>query len=75
MIKCPDCKHTMKIDYIPMSFKINPNIIVQDVKVDVCAECGFEAVPENEYELVRKRVHEIAKITKEALVVTKIHEK
>lgn len=70
---CPDCKGHFRTDFIPMTFKINPNIIVQDVKVHVCIKCGFESVTEDEYEVVRKRVHEIAKIGKESLVVTKVH--
>ena len=74
LLVCPDCKHNMRIDFIPMTFKINPNIIVQDVKVDLCERCGFEAVPEDEYEFVRKKVHEIARVTRDALVVTKLHE-
>lgn len=75
ILSCPECKHEMKTDHTTMAFKINPNIIVQDVKVDVCGRCGFEAVPEDEYEFVRKKVHEIAKVTKEAIVVTKFHGK
>ena len=75
MLKCPQCKNEFKIDYMPMTFKINPNIIVQDVKVHICSRCGFESIPEDEYEFVRKKVHEIAKIKTEAIVVTKLHEK
>lgn len=72
MVKCPISKHEMKVDYIPMTFKINPNVIVQNVKVHKCVACGFESVPEDEYERVRKKVHETSKVGKEAIVVTKI---
>jgi len=72
MVKCPLSKHKMKIDYIPMTFKINPSIIVQNVMVHKCMACGFESIPEDEYERVRKKVHEISKVAKEAIVVAKI---
>ena len=72
MVRCPISKHKMKIGYIPMTFEINPNIIVQNVKVHKCVACGFESIPGDEYERVRKKVHRIAKVAKDAIVVTKI---
>jgi hypothetical protein len=55
-----------------MTFKVNPDVIVQNVMVHKCMACGFESVPEDEYERVRKKVHEISKIGKGSIVVTKI---
>ena len=55
-----------------MTFKINPNIIIQNVMVHKCEACGFESIPEDEYERVRKKVHKIAKVAKKAIVVAKI---
>lgn len=63
----------MKMEYRPMTFTINPNIIVQDVKTNVCGRCGMDSVSQDEYELVRKKVHRVAKVGGNSLVVTYLH--
>lgn len=58
-MECPDCKHRMVEETEPMTFKLNPNVIVQKVKVNKCNNCGFSSVSENEYERVRKQLQGI----------------
>ncbi len=67
-MQCPECKNRMVVDSEPMTFKINPNVIVQKVKISKCDKCGFSCVSEAEYEKIRKEVHEV-KATKGAIVV------
>ena len=70
MTMCPYCKKVkMKVDTKSMTFKFNPNVIVEKVKYEVCPRCGFECIPEEEYERVRKLVHSVAKIAKKAKIV------
>ena len=58
---CPQCKNknTTILEKEPMTFKVNPNVIVQFVEVNRCTNCGFESISEKEYEEVRKLVHEV----------------
>jgi hypothetical protein len=56
---CPECKHETRIDKESMTFKFNPEVIVQDITIDRCENCGFECVSEEEYEKVRKLVHQV----------------
>jgi YgiT-type zinc finger domain-containing protein len=68
-MKCPQCKHeTFVEEKEPMTFRVNPNVIVQNVAVDRCTNCGFESIAEKEYERVRKMVHKV-KAPHEATVV------
>lgn len=67
-MQCPECKSKMTIEFEPMNFKINPNIIVQKVKINKCKCCGFSSMSEDEYEKIRKEVHQV-KATKGAIVV------
>jgi len=69
MIECPYCKAKMKQKVIPMTFKGNPDIIVENVRHNVCMKCGFESIPEKEYEIIRKKVNSVIKISKEAKTV------
>lgn len=59
----------MEIEKKPMSLKLSPNIIVQEVKFESCPKCSFECVPEEEYERVRKLVHSFAESAKKAKVI------
>jgi uncharacterized protein with PIN domain len=66
---CPYCKTPMVENSMPMSFRINPNIIVKHVKIHECGSCGFDSVPEDEYERVRLNVQNAAKVKDQALIV------
>jgi len=39
-----------------MEFEVNPNVIVENVGVSECCNCGFSSVSEEEYERVRKQL-------------------
>ena len=65
----PQCKSQMTETTMPMSFKINPDIIVKHVKVHECGRCGFDSIPEDEYERVREKVHNAARVKDQALIV------
>ena len=49
----------MKENTIPMTFKFSPSVIVQQVKIHECCKCGFQSVPEEETERVRKLVNSV----------------
>lgn len=69
MTQCPYCKTKMKFETRSMTFKTNPNVIVEEVKYTICGRCGFESIPEDEYERVRKKLHSVSKISKDAKIV------
>lgn len=58
-MKCPECKHETVLEKESMTFKFNPEVIVQDVTISRCRNCGFECVSEEEYEKVRRLVHQV----------------
>jgi len=66
---CPNCDLKMKKDIMSMTFKINPNVIVQSVEHHVCPRCGFDTVTGKEYERVRKLVHDASKIHAKIVVL------
>jgi len=68
-VKCPNCDINMKTDTIPMTFKVNPNVIVQSVEHHTCPKCGFDLVTGKEYERVRKLVHGASKIKAKIVVL------
>lgn len=74
MTRCPNCKHGMKEEKRSMNFKVNPEIIVTDVRTDVCDRCGFAAVPSEEAKSVYRRVHGFSKV-KDTIIVTRLHSK
>ncbi len=59
MTECPYCKIEMKKTTMPMTFKFSPSIIVQNVSIHECSRCGFQSVPEEETERVRKLVNSV----------------
>jgi len=69
-MKCPECKHETILEKEPMTFKFNPSVIVQDVVISRCTNCGFESVSEEEYEKVRKLVHQVKAPQGATIVVT-----
>ena len=54
---CPRCEVEMKEGLFSRSFG-NPITIVEKISVFICPRCNFEAIPENEYENIRKKLNE-----------------
>ena len=67
---CPKCETKMKKEFISRSFG-NPITIAQKICNFKCPKCGFEAIPENEYEKIRKKLNEkwVKQAEKEAKMV------
>jgi len=55
-MNCPECKARMKRKREAMEFEVNPKVIVGNVGVSECCNCGFSSVSETEYERVRKQL-------------------
>ena len=55
-MRCPKCDSKMKKRKEAMEFEVSPKVIVENIGVDECCNCGFSSVSEKEYERVRKQL-------------------
>lgn len=55
-MNCPECKAHMRKKRETMEFEANPKVVVENVGVSECCNCGFSSVSETEYERVRELI-------------------
>jgi len=67
-MKCPECRGKMVAKKEKVTFKTNPKVVVEKVKVRKCGNCGFSSISEHEYERIRKKIEGI-KAPQAAIVI------